>query len=706
MPTPPTNSHWPTKVATLALPTREVNVLASVWPTSGGTLILLGELNLAPTPRAELTAAITTTLERSLNEVAAQTEAEATLEKIALQLNNDLKPRERLFGNPLAPRYHFCLALLRGNLLVMTNIGHLQAWVVAADHLTDIFNSGTQKRTGGQALFQHIVSGQLEPGETLVLTSPNLNDFFTPDKVRQLFTVHSPGLALREAELTINNLPHHPPLGIIALKLNELPSEVSGFQPSLQHFLQTKDTTNSLLKPKLWDYLKRHWGLKRKSKPTPAVNLSTEVKPSEHVLAKPVSVHSDANNQPEHQNDSLGSKLIKTASQLTWLTSRQGVKDTLSNWLSNKLINWRRLPYTKRVLLVLAGLVIMAFSQSIVSLGKNQLKHQDSERYNKLVSSLTEQQAAIEAAIIYHDDTKAQGLLGQALEMLGQLPQNTASRQQQQQNLALNLETLERRLKRLAEATNIQTWVELPKQETWRQLSLNGNMLYLLSASGKIIPVTADGKIGSTLNLPANLKEPQALTPLNQKSFLAWGSDGSAVIDIGSRQTNSTLKIDSLLDAVIYENRLYYLSRQPINIYRTTQQGLDFAKASKWLRPSQGDLSQARSLAVDGAIYVASATQVQKYVLGLKRNFDLQPVEPPLQNVTSLKTSGEGDYLYLTEPTAKRLVIYDKQGKLVLQLGFPELSELSSLTYDPVNKYLYVLSTNKIYRLKLTDYLF
>ena len=691
----------------MALPTREVNVLASVWPSSGGTLILLGELNLAPTPRAELTAAITSTLERSLGEVTAQTEVEATLEKIALQLNNDLKPRERLFGNPLAPRYHFCLALLRNNLLVMTNIGHLQAWVVTADRLTDIFNSTTQRRAGSQALFQHIVSGQLEPGETLILTSPSLGDFFTQDKLRQLFASHSPGLALREAEQTINTLPHHPPLGIIALKLNELPNEASGFQPSLQHFLQTKDNTNSLLKPRLWNYLKKGWGINRQPKAEPTTNLSEKIAPTEYGLPEQPPADTQQITSSRQSGDflSLKAKLTATASQLTWFKSRRGIKNTLSSWLSNKLITWRRLNYTKRVLLILAALVIIAFAQSIVSLGKNQLKNQDSERYNKLVASLTEQQAAVEAAIIYHDDAKAQVLLNQALGLLNQLPKNTASRQQQQQNLTVNLNALERRLRRLAEVTNIQTWLELPSNETWRQLSLAGNTLYVLGKGGKILPVTADGKTGSVLNLPTNFKEPQALTPLNQKSLLVWGTNSSVVIDIASHQSNSTLKINPLLDATVYENRLYYLSQPPTTIYRTTQQGLDFTKPNKWLRPSQGDLPEAKSLAVDGAIYVSSATQVQKYVLGLKRNFDLQPIEPPLQNVTSLKTAGEGDYLYLTEPSAKRLVIYDKQGKLVLQLNFPELTGLSSLIYDPVNKYLYVLSTNKIYRLKLTDYL-
>ncbi|MBI5466481.1 MAG: hypothetical protein HY974_04285, partial [Candidatus Kerfeldbacteria bacterium] len=316
-----------------------------------------------------------------------------------------------------------------------------------------------------------------------------------------------------------------------------------------------------------------------------------------------------------------------------------------------------------------------------------------------------EQQAVVEAAVIYHDDAKAQLLLNQAYELLAQLPQNTSSRKQQRQTLARNLDTLARRLRHQAEATTAEPWLELPGGATWRYLGLIGNSLYALSAGGQIAPLDLDGKIGSIFTLPTSLDQPLALTPLDQQYFLAWGNNGSALIDLTSRRSTMMPKIPALFDAASYDHRLYYISQKPMAIFRTTRQDTDFATPVRWLKPSQGELQGARSLTVDGAIYVATASQVQKYVLGLKRDFTLQPVEPPLQDVTSLKTAGEGDHLYLTEPALKRLVVYDKQGKLVLQLSFPNLPELTSLTYDPINKYMYVLSGSKIYRLKLTDYL-
>ncbi|MBI5465732.1 MAG: hypothetical protein HY974_00385, partial [Candidatus Kerfeldbacteria bacterium] len=536
MPTPTLRSHWPTKVATLTLPTREASVIASVWPTSGGTLILLAELNLAPTPRAELATTAQATLERCLNDITIQTDVETSLEKAALALNQDLKSRERLFGNPLAPRYHFCLAVLRSNLLALANIGYLQAFVAAPNRLTDIFSSSSKRRQGTQALFQHIVSGQLEPGETLVLTSPSLTEFFTQDKLRQLFSLRTPGLALREAEQIINSLPHHPPLGVIALKLEELPSEQAGFQPSLEHLLQTKDDTSSLLKPKLWSYLKKRFSLSQRRKPPEKLTTGDELPAGDYSLTVTPEPEATAlAKSGTYHPDSLRNKLARTASQLAWLTSRAGVKTMVSYWLTDKIISWRRLSYAKRVLLVLAALVLMAFSQSIVSLGRNQLKSRDSENYNQLVASLTEQQAVVEAAVIYHDDAKAQLLLNQAYELLAQLPHNTSSRKQQQQTLTRNLDTLARRLRHQAEATTAEPWLELPGGATWRYLGLIGNSLYALSAGSQIAPLGLDGKIGSIFTLPTSLDQPLALTPLNQQYFLAWGNNGSALIDLTSR---------------------------------------------------------------------------------------------------------------------------------------------------------------------------
>jgi hypothetical protein len=104
---------------------------------------------------------------------------------------------------------------------------------------------------------------------------------------------------------------------------------------------------------------------------------------------------------------------------------------------------------------------------------------------------------------------------------------------------------------------------------------------------------------------------------------------------------------------------------------------------------------------VDGALYLADGSTVQKFVRGLKRDFTVQPTTPPLQNIDTIRTTTDTDYLYLSSRSDKRVVIYDKQGKLMAQLLLPSLSDLSP---DGQRQYLYLLANGELYRLKLADY--
>ena len=112
----------------------------------------------------------------------------------------------------------------------------------------------------------------------------------------------------------------------------------------------------------------------------------------------------------------------------------------------------------------------------------------------------------------------------------------------------------------------------------------------------------------------------------------------------------------------------------------------------------------AQGLTIDGAIFVLFKNDVQKFIRGLKRDFTLESTTPPLQNLNYLYTENERDNLYLLSNLDRRIIIFDKQGKLLKQIYLPKLTNLSRWLVDSANQFIYLLDQNNIYQLKLSDY--
>ncbi|HCM45623.1 MAG TPA: hypothetical protein DIS54_02235 [Candidatus Veblenbacteria bacterium] len=684
-----------TKVATLALPTREAHVAATVWPGPRGMLLFLAELNLAPQTRQEFLQKINGEIERVWQEVKLMPQsADEILETIIVPINNQLASSERLLGNPLSPRYQMLLAYLSGQKIALAELGLIDAFVISPNKLNNVLVASSQHRGRKQSgTFDNLISGELIPGENLLLATPALTDYFSWDRLRQLISDRAPGQALREIERYMLQLKTHPPLGLICLKMS-LASDIESTDSSISHLLNTQAQTDSLLQPKLISYLKSKF---TRGKATANKFTTTE----STGLTKPIT---STKEKPAGGLTLIFGKISRGFKRLAWLGSRESAKVTIAWWLEAKIIQWRRLAKSKRAILLLGLVILLAFSQSIVNLGRNRIKSVDSEYYNQLVTEITEKQAEIEGVLIYGDHDKALILFNEVKAKLEQLPHNTSSRQEQWQALQANLSLLARRLQYLNEVTNPEAWSQLPaptNNQSWGQLAALGNQIIVIGSKDKLLTLSADGKVKDIISLPGELSNTTKTIPL-QNDLLLINQDNKTGLYTASTNKISVLTQNlELQDGGWYQGGIYYLSQTSRTIWRAGLQGTTLASPTRWLRSSQGELPNAISLIVDGSIYVATATGVEKYNRGLKQDFNIAPVNPPLNAITKIYTASDTDYLYLWEKNNKRLVVYDKTGKLIIQITLPTLESTTAVAIDGVNKLLYVLSGNTIYRVPI-----
>lgn len=689
----------PTKVATLALPTRETHVTAAVWPSAAGSLLLLAELNLVQPARQELAAEITSVLERAwrLGEHTQGGDLEQRLEDLLVEVNPTLRAHERLWGNPLAPRYHLGLALVHGGRLALATVGHVSCFVVHPSHLTNIAAAarGGSEHPRPTPTFAQLIGGELMSGEVLLLATSSLFDYLSPEKLRHLMGGRAPGQGLRELEQVVTSLPHHPPLGAVAVALASAGAAESGTQPSMEHLLRTKADTSSLLRPTVGSWLKSL--LHRRPLLSPEVPAEPAAREQEQFPTLPP--------RPTLWNAPLRAYrwLQRTWQKLVWLRSRASAKTTITWWLEARLTTWRKLPRLKQVLLALSLVALVAFAQSLVNSGRAGVRARDSESYNQLVASITVNQAAIEGALIYRDEAHARQLLATTQQLLAALPRNTSSRQQQYQALVQNLALVEARLDHRAEVTNLTPWAQLTGT-AWRGVATIGQSVYAFAADGRVASLAEGGQANRSWQLPKELGTPVAAYA-SASSLLFRGEGGAlALLDVKSGAATVLANAPPLVDAAWYQGRLYYLSEKPRVIWRSALQGASLATPVRWLRANQGELKDASALTVDGVVYVAVGGGVQKFVLGTKRALTLEATNPLLLRLSDVLTASDTDYLYLVSSADQRVVVYDKQGKLIIQLHFPALPRLDSVAIDGQNKYLYLINRNAVFQLKLADY--
>jgi hypothetical protein len=151
-----------------------------------------------------------------------------------------------------------------------------------------------------------------------------------------------------------------------------------------------------------------------------------------------------------------------------------------------------------------------------------------------------------------------------------------------------------------------------------------------------------------------------------------------------------------------YANNIYLLDTGNNQIYKYQKQAEAFSSEREWLQ-EQVDLTNAIDLAIDGNIYILNKNgEIKKYLQGEEVELGMNAPEPPFQQASKIKVSetmNEG-YIYVLEPKQNRLVIFNKEGKFLMQYKDSGFSDLKDMAIDEKNKKIYLLNADSVYRIK------
>jgi len=155
--------------------------------------------------------------------------------------------------------------------------------------------------------------------------------------------------------------------------------------------------------------------------------------------------------------------------------------------------------------------------------------------------------------------------------------------------------------------------------------------------------------------------------------------------------------------ASYYEN-LYLLSPIENQVYKySTLGGNSYSAALAYIdNPDKLDLANAADLAIDGGIYILKKDgTVYYFEQGVQQNYKLASPPAPYENFSSpthLYTDENLDYIFILDPENKRLVQFRKEkGEYVKQFVGDELKNIDSFVVNDKIKTIYILADNKIY---------
>ncbi|KKP91232.1 MAG: hypothetical protein UR94_C0018G0001, partial [Parcubacteria group bacterium GW2011_GWA2_36_10] len=624
--------------------------------------------------------------------------AENTLEEILQKLNQllpDLAPAKikNWFSN-----LNLIVGITQNNAIYLAGVGSGNVYLFQQGKISQILDKNP--KINPAKIFSDIISGQLEEGDALVVSSDALFDYIAKEKIRTITQKYSPEGTVKQIETLLATVPDfvsfngifvkyasthdlefNPPVkespqtAIEALESQVLEDEpkpdIKSSPKAIKPGVKTKLVFDKSALQNVPTIRKITWFF------TQAGDFFSKIafifKTIYLFLKKTYLFIFSKKFRREKEQELLNQgyqKLetkVKQFNSLRWqkkiailglsLVLNQGYQK-----LETKVKQFNSLRWQKKIAILGLSLVLLIFLQSLVFLTEKKSEQNKESSYRDTINQINNTLNEVEASLIYKDDKRAESLLLEVTDLLGKIQ---AKSDPQAEELALVKETTARLLNKVRRINYVPEPLELFDLST-------------LQNPKKIVQKNGQFYILDQANLYAlQDKALSVLTPLangdsladwpNEDRLILHNADGYQVFNLKDKLkenfsfSQNTQNI-SIQDLAIYGNNMYVLDKQAKQIFKYPQSNNTFANGQAWLKANL-DLSNASSLAVDGDLYtVLDNGQINKLNKGNIQKFDYHQPYPQIGAKAIIKTFAGAKYLYLIDPANQRVVIFDKAG--------------------------------------------
>lgn len=362
----------------------------------------------------------------------------------------------------------------------------------------------------------------------------------------------------------------------------------------------------------------------------------------------------------------------------------------------------------KRSALVIAGVVLVAMIGGGLWLSSVRKQQAEQRLWTTVYDQAVEAKNRAEAALVYNDEDRVRAQFTQAMSQLQQLDEKTPDRAQARTTLARELEEIRTRLRKQRTITAPTVVADLREGEqviSAQQLVVQNGKAYTLDLTNNRV-VSVDLQTGTTTRLNA----PEGVV----LRVLGLGKDGPLLIGgekalftvrneaIVSLNTSGFRQLGSAAAITTYGQRAYAIDQAAGLIWRYTLSSNGVNGENGYLRETLDLVRRATTIAIDSSVYVGTANgEVGKFTSGQQDAWTLTPIDPPLQQLNSLWTNADSPTIVVTDTAGKRVLAFNKSGRLIEQLVSPEFKEPKAAWGDPATNSLFLLDGDRLLKTDL-----
>lgn len=304
-----------------------------------------------------------------------------------------------------------------------------------------------------------------------------------------------------------------------------------------------------------------------------------------------------------------------------------------------------------------------------------------------------------ESKLVFKDELGAGTLAQNAKVQLENLETTTEAQAKQKADLLKQADQVIRQANKI-ETPSVSQVATLSSAE---HLLVLGNQL--ATATNKVVvayntttSLTKDGELKTQTDIVDAVAISSSLA-------VAFDGQGLNVWDT-SKGTNTTPFFQNVPKPSNFSSLVFYPTNSRVyTVDRGTNQIINFAAASSGLsKPTvsvtDAKLAEAQDLAIDGSIYVLTKTDVRKFTAGKVATFLFPALPEPFSGTGKIFTDSKATKVYILDANG-RIIITEKTGKLVRILQADELRGANDFFVDEAAKVVYVLRNGSLLKLGL-----
>ncbi len=547
------------------------------------------------------------------------------------------------------------------------------------NHLTEPTFSKTKKESGKPKLFTNITSGLLEPGDFVIASTRSITDYFNEEKLKTILRQLKLPDAAKAITDELQKIPtalgfegalasfkKRPPIqhqeGTAPVQPNDRQTVIE----SMSQMKQRESVTSKYLVESPAASFKKmfHAGITRmKSVIARTERAAAAPKPASTDPAPQGAVPKPSIVPPSISEEAFGTRIHKISSTL---------------FVKN------------RFLTIGSALLILFIATTILQTRLISFSSQDSQS----IAAIRELINQAELALIYKNREGALADLKQAREQFQSLKKPESS---DAKELLTAMQTISRSVYLIADQTP-EPIAELSSfgapNPTKGVLTSKGALYSFTSNPFQLLEIKQSDKSAEPVPIEIELKPERSVGDAD--NILVSDGTTLASLDVAKKSIVASSPVASLVFTP-YAGRAYAVTNNTI-VRLDRDAKTNTWKSTPWITDGT-TIQNARSIAIDGDIYVGIDGMVLKFTKGQKQSFIL-PDFGFSAIPSAIATSIESDRLFILDALQKRIMIVTKNGTLEKQISLETFDQAisPSLVVDEIKKSIFFHTETGIWK--------